>query len=121
MRLRAASASSCWQRGFAFLAIIICVIVLFRVVNTMTMCLMERVAEIGTMRTLGAQCVSVGMQFFTQGALLGLAGATLKYGRRARQASLENRNVMPSPMARIAPLGRAKLPAMAWAGDYQLW
>jgi putative ABC transport system permease protein len=62
---------------FAFIAIILGVIVLFTVVNTMTMAVMERVDEIGTVRALGLQSGQVRRQFLLEGALLGILGATV--------------------------------------------
>ena len=45
---------------FLFLAVIMVVIVLFAVVNTMTMNVVERTAEIGTIRAMGVRRGSVG-------------------------------------------------------------
>jgi putative ABC transport system permease protein len=62
---------------FGFLSVIIGVIVVFTVVNTMTMSVMERTPEIGTARALGVQRRSLAVQFLMEGTLLGIAGATL--------------------------------------------
>ena len=62
---------------FLFLAVIMVVIVLFAVVNTMTMNVLERTAEIGTIRAMGVRRGSVRRQFLAEGAVLGALGATL--------------------------------------------
>jgi putative ABC transport system permease protein len=62
---------------FSFVAAIMVVISLFTVVNTMSMCVMERIDEIGTLRALGARRRSVRRQFLLEGTLMGLLGATL--------------------------------------------
>jgi putative ABC transport system permease protein len=62
---------------FLFLTLIMVVIVLFAVVNTMTMNVMERTAEIGTIRAMGVRRGSVRRQFLAEGAVLGALGATI--------------------------------------------
>ncbi|RQR70572.1 ABC transporter permease [Burkholderia sp. Bp9010] len=62
---------------FTFIAIIISVIVLFTIVNTMSMSVMERTSEIGTCRALGVQRSEIWAQFVVEGLILGLTGATL--------------------------------------------
>jgi putative ABC transport system permease protein len=52
------------------------VIVLFAVVNTMTMNVMERTNEIGTIRAMGMRRGGVRSQFILEGALIGAIGAT---------------------------------------------
>jgi len=61
---------------FSFVAAIMVVISLFTVVNTMSMCVMERIDEIGTLRALGARRQSVRTQFLLEGTLLGLIGSS---------------------------------------------
>ena len=61
---------------FAFIAVIMAVIALFTVVNTMSMSVMERINEIGTIRALGVKKTGVSRQFVIEGSLLGLIGAT---------------------------------------------
>jgi putative ABC transport system permease protein len=65
---------------FLFLALIMVVIVLFAVVNTMTMNVLERTAEIGTIRAMGVRRASVRRLFLTEGAVLGAFGASLGVG-----------------------------------------
>lgn len=61
---------------FSFVAMIMVVISLFTVVNTMSMCVMERIDEIGTLRALGARRQSVRTQFLLEGTLMGLIGSS---------------------------------------------
>ncbi|HEX4596650.1 MAG TPA: FtsX-like permease family protein [Burkholderiaceae bacterium] len=62
---------------FLFIALVMGVIVLFAVVNTMTMNVMERTNEIGTIRAMGVRRSGVRAQFIVEGALIGAIGATL--------------------------------------------
>jgi putative ABC transport system permease protein len=62
---------------FLFLTLIMVVIVLFAVVNTMTMNVLERTSEIGTIRAMGLRRAAVRRQFLAEGAVLGVLGATL--------------------------------------------
>ncbi len=61
---------------FAFLAVIMLMIVVFTVVNTMTMSVMERVNEIGTSRAMGVRRSGIRWLFVVEGFLLGVIGAT---------------------------------------------
>lgn len=62
---------------FGFMALVIVVIVLFTIMNTMGMSVMERISEVGTVRSLGVQRSGVRTLFLTEGVLQGLLGATL--------------------------------------------
>lgn len=62
---------------FLFIFIIVLVIVVMSVVNTMSMSVMERTREIGTLRALGLKRVGVKTLFATEGALLGILGSAL--------------------------------------------
>lgn len=62
---------------FIFISLVMGVIVLFAVVNTMTMNVMERTNEIGTIRAMGVRRGGVRMQFILEGALIGAIGATI--------------------------------------------
>lgn len=62
---------------FSFIAAIMAVIVLFTVVNTMSMSVMERTNEIGTLRALGVRKRGITQQFVIEGSLLGIVGATI--------------------------------------------
>jgi putative ABC transport system permease protein len=65
---------------FLFIALVMGVIVLFAVVNTMTMNVMERTNEIGTIRAMGVRRSGIRAQFIVEGALIGAIGATLGAG-----------------------------------------
>jgi putative ABC transport system permease protein len=60
---------------FLFIFSIVLVIVVMSVVNTMSMSVMERTREIGTMRALGLKRYGVQLLFATQGVLLGILGS----------------------------------------------
>ena len=61
---------------FGFLAVVMSVIVIFTVVNTMSMSVMERTNEIGTARAMGLRRSGVRRQFVVEGCMLGIIGAT---------------------------------------------
>lgn len=61
---------------FSFISMIMMIIVLFTVVNTMSMSVMERTQEIGTLRALGVRRTGITSQFVSEGALLGLIGSS---------------------------------------------
>jgi putative ABC transport system permease protein len=60
---------------FLFIFLIVLVIVVMSVVNTMSMSVVERTREIGTLRALGLKRRGVKSLFATEGALLGLLGS----------------------------------------------
>ncbi|MBS1208449.1 MAG: transporter permease YtrF [Proteobacteria bacterium] len=60
---------------FAFLFVIVFVVVLMSIINTLSMSVMERVREIGTLRALGMQRWAVVRIFAAEGSLLGLLGS----------------------------------------------
>jgi putative ABC transport system permease protein len=62
---------------FGFLTVIMCLIVVFTVVNTMSMSVMERTNEIGTARAMGVRRSGVRRLFLIEGCMLGLIGATV--------------------------------------------
>jgi putative ABC transport system permease protein len=62
---------------FGFIAILIGAIVLFTVGNTMSMAVMERTVEIGTLRAMGVRRDGIRRLFVCEGLLLGLIGAAL--------------------------------------------
>jgi putative ABC transport system permease protein len=62
---------------FGFITILISAIVLFTVGNTMSMAVLERTVEIGTLRTLGLRRSGIRRLFVSEGLLLGLTGAGL--------------------------------------------
>jgi len=60
---------------FGFMAVLIGAIVLFTVGNTMSMAVMERTAEIGTLRAMGLRRSGIRRLFMSEALLLGLIGA----------------------------------------------
>jgi putative ABC transport system permease protein len=62
---------------FGFIAVLIGAIVLFTVTNTMSMAVVERTAEIGTLRAIGLRRSHVRAMFVTEGVVLGCFGAVL--------------------------------------------
>ncbi len=62
---------------FAFVSIVIGLIAIFTVSNTMTMSIMERFNEIGTLRAMGLRRSGVRTYFLLEGMIIGLFGATL--------------------------------------------
>jgi len=62
---------------FLFIALVMGMIVLFAVVNTMTMNVMERTNEIGTTRALGVRRQGIRRQFLMEGMLIGAIGAAI--------------------------------------------
>jgi putative ABC transport system permease protein len=109
---------------FGFIAAIMGVIVLFTVVNTMSMSVMERVNEIGTSRALGVRRAGIRRQFVAEGALLGLIGASAGLALGAAIAFAVNRAGLtwtPPMQARPVPLrllatGMETLVASVWLG-----
>ena len=62
---------------FGFMAVLIGAIVLFTVGNTMTMAVVERTTEIGTLRAIGLRRGGIRRLFVSEGLLLGLIGALI--------------------------------------------
>jgi putative ABC transport system permease protein len=77
---------------FLFIALVMGVIVLFAVVNTMTMNVMERTNEIGTVRAMGVRRAGIRSQFITEGFLIGAIGATAGGALAFLIAALVNHN-----------------------------
>jgi putative ABC transport system permease protein len=62
---------------FAFISILISAIVLFTVSNTMSMAIVERTVEIGTLRSMGLRRKHIRQLFVTEGCILGITGVTI--------------------------------------------
>ncbi len=109
---------------FLFITLIMGVIVLFAVVNTMTMNVMERTNEIGTVRALGLRRNGVRAQFVIEGCMLGAIAATLGVLLALGAGLLINHaglvwtppgNVAPVPFRLTMPPG-TKLLLGTWVG-----
>ena len=109
---------------FLFIALVMGVIVLFAVINTMTMNVMERTNEVGTIRALGVRRAGIRAQFTVEGVLIGAIGATVGAALALAIASLINHaglTWVPPGNASAVPLrldvsGRPLLVAGAWLG-----
>jgi putative ABC transport system permease protein len=109
---------------FLFIALVMGVIVLFAVVNTMTMNVMERTNEVGTIRALGVRRAGIRSQFTLEGVLIGAIGATVGAVLALAIAALINHaglTWIPPGNATAVPLrldvaGRAALVGAAWLG-----
>jgi putative ABC transport system permease protein len=109
---------------FLFISVIMGVIVLFAVVNTMTMNVMERTNEIGTIRAMGVRRRGIRWQFLVEGSLLGAIGATAGLVLAVIVVTLVNHagltwtppaNVNPIPL-RLDLFGRPPLIVGTWLG-----
>ena len=109
---------------FGFIAIIMAVIVLFTVINTMGMTVMERVNEIGTLRAIGVRRSGIRDQFLAEGWLLGVIGATAGLAAGLALAGIVNRAGLTwTPPSNIDPIplylqvwGNSRLLAGCWVG-----
>lgn len=62
---------------FNVIQVIIAIIVLFSIVNTMSMAVFERTREIGTLRAIGTPRIDIMKLFIIEGFLLGIIGGLL--------------------------------------------
>jgi putative ABC transport system permease protein len=109
---------------FFFIAVVMGVIVLFTVVNTMNMSVMERTNEIGTARAMGVRRSGIRRQFLIEGWMLGAVGATAGLILAALIATAVNHSGLtwmppgqaaPIPL-RVLTFGVAKLIGSVWLG-----
>jgi putative ABC transport system permease protein len=109
---------------FLFIALVMGVIVLFAVVNTMTMNVMERTNEIGTIRAMGVRRDGIRRQFIAEGGLIGAIGATVGAVLAFVIAALVNHahltwippgNAHPVPL-QVAVTSSVSLVIGAWIG-----
>ncbi len=90
---------------FLFIALIMGVIVLFTVVNTMGMSVMERTTEIGSARAMGVRRAGIRRLFVVEGAILGAIGATAGAALAQAIANLVNHAGMTwTPPGQAAPI-----------------
>ena len=90
---------------FGFISILIGVIVLFTVSNTMSMAVVERTPEIGTLRAIGLRRSGIRKMFMLEGMLLGLAGSVLGIAVALVLAFLINHGgITWTPPGRVDPV-----------------
>jgi putative ABC transport system permease protein len=90
---------------FSFISAIMGVIVLFTVVNTMSMSVMERTNEIGTARAMGVRRRGIRRQFLIEGWMLGAIGATTGVVLASFIAAAVNRSGMTwTPPGQAGPI-----------------
>lgn len=102
---------------FGFIFVLIGVIVLFVVSNTMSMAIVERTVEIGTLRAIGLRRAGIQSLFVTEGLVLGLFGALLGVATALLLAYAVNHSGLHwMPPARVNPVA---LTVRVW-GEFQL-
>jgi putative ABC transport system permease protein len=102
---------------FGFISVLMGAIVLFTVSNTMSMAVVERTAEIGTLRAIGLRRGGIRAMFVSEGVVLGCFGAVLGIGAALAVAWLINQfNLTWTPPGRIeaVPL------AIRLAGEHRM-
>ncbi len=84
---------------FMVIATIIAFVVVFSIINTLTMSVFERVQEIGTLRAMGAEGAQILRLFIIEGIMLGLIGGFLGMASGGIVAALVNkaRILLPPP------------------------
>jgi len=93
---------------FGFISVLIGAIVLFTVGNTMSMAVVERTAEIGTLRAIGVRRGGIRAMFVTEGVVLGVLGALLGIVVAIIAAGVINAIGMTwTPPGRIEPVALA--------------
>jgi putative ABC transport system permease protein len=102
---------------YTFIASLIGAIVLFTVSNTMSMAVIERTSEIGTLRAMGLRRSGIRRLFLTEGLVLGLVGATAGVAFALATAAILNHAGMTwTPPGRVEPV---PLTVRVW-GEYSL-
>lgn len=103
---------------FIFLTSIVSVVALMSIVNTLSMSVMERVREIGTLRALGMKRSGIVRIFATEGGVLGLAGCVVGIGCTVLVTlaiNLAHLQYTPPSSSSPVPLTVAIRPGMLWA------
>ena len=104
---------------FVFLFSIVFIVVLMSIVNTLSMSVMERVREIGTLRALGMKKGGVVRLFAVEGGVLGAVGCLVGTGLSVALATLINLadiTYIPPSASAAVPLFVAIVPGMlAWS------
>ena len=106
-----------FRRELDVIKLIIATIVVLSIANTMSMSVLERTREIGTVMAMGAGPGRVVREFLLEGAILGVAGGLAGLGLGAAVAALITRVgiVFPSPPGSTRPYvgGCDVVPAVA--------
>jgi putative ABC transport system permease protein len=100
---------------FAFLFVIVFIVALMSIINTLSMSVMERVREIGTLRALGMQRWAVVRIFAAEGLLLGAFGSLggTAFTLLAQFAiSVSHLSYTPPSSSSPVPLSVSVLPSM---------
>ncbi len=63
-----------YQNIFRFLNVVILIVIVLSIINTMTMSVMERISEIGTLRAMGTSRSSIMLLMVLEGFILGVIG-----------------------------------------------
>jgi putative ABC transport system permease protein len=93
---------------FGFISVLIGGIVLFTVGNTMSMAVVERTAEIGTLRAIGLRRSGIRTMFVIEGLVLGVLGALLGIVVAIVAAIVINQMGMTwTPPGRVEPVALA--------------
>jgi putative ABC transport system permease protein len=107
---------------FTFIAVIMGVIVLFTVVNTMSMSVMERTNEIGTARAMGVRRSGIRRQFLIEGWMLGVLGATAGVILGAVIAAWFNSlGITYTPPGQATPVPLRLLTQGVWGLQLSVW
>lgn len=102
---------------FGFISVLIGAIVLFTVSNTMSMAVVERTAEIGTLRAIGLRRGGIRSMFVVEGVVLGGLGALLGICFALAMAWVINRMGLSwTPPSRIEPVPLS----VRLAGEYAM-
>jgi putative ABC transport system permease protein len=95
---------------FGFMAVLIGAVVLFTISNTMSMTVVERTVEIGTVRALGLRRSGIRSMFFAEGIVLGTVACVLAIGLSILLAwAINSLGLTWTPPARIEPAPLAVL------------
>jgi putative ABC transport system permease protein len=90
---------------FGFIAVLIGAIVLFTIGNTMSMAVLERIVEIGTLRAIGVRRRGIRRLFVCEGLLLGLLGSLVGVLISLALAALINHSgITWTPPGRVEPI-----------------
>lgn len=100
---------------FGFISVLIGAIVLFTVTNTMTTSVVERTAEIGTLRAIGVRRGEIRRMFIAEGLVLGSFSAAVGISAALAIAGLINTiGLTWLPPGRVEPLPLALRVAGEW-------